>query len=165
MNTNNIATNSVANVSQDTINSIFVDILRGTREAGSEIYAAGKAGLVKAVDFAQEQAPLVVQEFLKWNFAHAAIHLTVAVIILITLIWCVRKCYKFATKQENIDDASCVPAWIGILILIVCIFGTGESIIPNVETMVKIKVAPRVYLIEYAVDKAQGVRNNIQRRY
>ena len=49
--------------------------------------------------------------------------------------------------------------------LIVCIFGTGESIIPNVETMVKIKVAPRVYLIEYAVDKAQGVRNNIQRRY
>lgn len=51
-------------MNQETINSVVIDILKGVKETGSEIYGVTKEGLIKAVDFAQEQVPLVIQEFL-----------------------------------------------------------------------------------------------------
>ncbi len=43
---------------------ILIDVLKGVKDAGSEMYATSKVGLAKAVDFAVEQAPIVVQELL-----------------------------------------------------------------------------------------------------
>lgn len=59
-------TNTITNIPQETINSVFIDMLKGANDASGEIYGAGKIGIVKAVDFVTEQAPLVVQEFLTW---------------------------------------------------------------------------------------------------
>ncbi len=35
---------------QETINTILIDVLKGVKETGSELYAAGKAGVAQAVD-------------------------------------------------------------------------------------------------------------------
>ncbi len=51
------------NIPQETINAVLIDILKGAKDASSEIYGASKTGIVKAVEFAQEQSPMVVQEF------------------------------------------------------------------------------------------------------
>lgn len=93
---NNSVTNSIP---QETINSVLVDILKGVKDTGREIYGASKTGIVKTVDFAQEQAPLVVQEFLTWKFAQATIWTVISVIGLIVLVLIPNKnCLTFWKK-------------------------------------------------------------------
>ena len=151
--------NSVTNnIPQETINSVLIDILKGAKDAGSEIYGASKTGIVKAVDFAQEQAPLVVQEFLQWKFAQGVIWATVAVIALVALGIVFYKCKKIFSENS---DGSEIGGVFGMMIsaLIFCVV-IGEGLLPNVEQMVKVKVAPRVYMIEWVSDQVQGNHNN-----
>ena len=96
------------NIPQETINNVLVNILRGAQDASSEIYGASKVGIIKAVDFASEQAPLVIQEFLAWKSAEAIFN-----------------------------------------IVFLSAFLIGKVLIKNTEQLIKIKVAPRVYVIEW----------------
>lgn len=152
--------NSVTNnIPQETINSVLIDILKGAKDAGSEIYGASKSGIVKAVDFAQEQAPMVVQEFLKRKFAQSVIWTIVGVISLVTLVVVFLKCKKLAKSNSDGD----IFGFFGMVIsTIVFLTVCGTGVIPNVEQMVKVKVAPRVYMIEWVSDQVQGknVHNN-----
>ena len=60
---------------QTTLNDVVIDILRGAKSAGSEIYAASKSAITQAVDFTMEQTPIVVKEFLHWKLAESVIDL------------------------------------------------------------------------------------------
>lgn len=135
------------NVPQETINSVLVDILKGAKDASSEIYGASKTGIVKAVDFAQEQAPLVVQEFLQWKFAQATIWTVVSVIGLVVLGYFTKKCFDWI---EDSGGASVMGVIFGGFFFALLVFA---ALIPNVEQMVKVKIAPRVYLIEWVSDQ------------
>ena len=139
------------NIPQETVNSILIEMLRGAKDASSEIYSASKVGIVKAVDFAQEQSPLVVQEFLAWRFSQAIIYLVAGVIALVLLGALVKKCFSKDWLRET-DGASVVGVIFGIGIFALVL---GKAIVPNVETIVKIKVAPRVYVIEWVADQVQ----------
>jgi hypothetical protein len=137
---------------QETINTILIDVLKGVKETGSELYAAGKAGVAQAVDFALQQAPLVVQEFLSWKMAEAifnCIFFSIVVIILLSLIvWAKKKIKKLHSCDEYIVLYS--------IIIIFCTMLTIGSTIPiknNIETIIKIKLAPRVYIIEYVTNR------------
>jgi hypothetical protein len=116
---------------QETVNSILIDVLKGVKDAGSEMYATSKVGLAKAVDFAMEQAPIVVQEFLSWKMGDAifnCIFYSIGVIILLgAIIW--------LKKKLGLAVASMIP------------------IKDNIETIIKIKLAPRVYILEYVTKK------------
>lgn len=137
---------------QETINTILIDVLKGVKETGSELYAAGKAGVAQAVDFALQQAPLIVQEFLSWKMGEAifnCIFFSIAIIILLSIIvWAKKK-----TKTLYFHD----DAMVGYSIIIIfCTFLTIGSTIPiknNIETIIKIKLAPRVYIIEYVTNR------------
>ena len=137
---------------QETINTILIDVLKGVKETGSELYAAGKAGVAQAVDFALQQAPLVVQEFLSWKMGEAifnCIFFSIAVIILLSIIiWAKKKINKLQSYDDDIVFYS--------MIITFCIVFTVGSTIPiknNIETIIKIKLAPRVYIIEYVTKK------------
>lgn len=137
---------------QETINTILIDVLKGVKETGSELYAAGKAGVAQAVDFALQQAPLVVQEFLSWKMGEAifnCIFFSIAVIILLSIIiWAKKKIKKLQSCDDDIVFYS--------MIITFCIVFTVGSTIPiktNIETIIKIKLAPRVYIIEYVTKK------------
>ena len=142
-------------MNQETINSVVIDILKGVKETGSEVYGATKEGLVKAVDFAQEQAPLVIQEFLSWKFYEALIELVcsfgvvglMGLFVYVILVW---------TKGFRYDgDKHMTRFFIFAVSLIIaaplCI--NFIHIRQPVKTMVQIKVAPRVYMIEYVADR------------
>jgi hypothetical protein len=151
--------NITNNISQETINNVLIDILKGAKDASSEIYGASKAGIVKAVDFAQEQAPMVVQEFLTWKFAQSVIWTVVGVIALVVLTVIFLKLKKLAV--ENANTGLDVLGFFGMVICIITFLCVcGGCVIPNVEQMVKVKVAPRVYIIEWVSDQVQGKHNH-----
>lgn len=145
-------TNSVINsIPQETINNVLVDILKGAKDAGHEIYGASKTGIVKAVDFAQEQAPLVVQEFLTWKFSQSVIYTIVALISIGVLGWIFTRARKWASEN---NDGSEIFGWFGMVGSLIAILSVVFStLIPNVEQMVKVKVAPRVFIIEWVSDQ------------
>jgi hypothetical protein len=151
---------TVASNAAPTINSVMIEILSGTKDAAKEIYGASKEAIHKSIDFVGEQAPDVIKQFLLWRFFRAgtwcAIWLAVASVLFLLSF----KLMKFQKKvaadgRKNSDDhaVSCVFKW--ILMLVACGFIIG-GVGSNSFEMVKIKVAPKVYIIEYVVGLIQG---------
>lgn len=148
---NNMITN---NIPQETVNSVLIDILKGVKDAGSEIYGASKTGIVKAVEFAQEQSPMVVQEFLMWKFAQSVIWVIVGVIALGVLSYLFKKCVDWFPESEGV---SIIPgSFFVLMIVLVC----WKTVVPNIEQMVKVKVAPRVFMIEWVSSQVTGKNLN-----
>jgi len=87
---------------QETINTILIDVLKGVKETGSELYAAGKAGVAQAVDFAFD---------------------------------------------------AIVPIFFGTVFTVIALIFLLRNIKNDIQTIAKIKLAPRVYIIEYVTKK------------
>ena len=139
------------NIPQETINAVLIDILKGAKDASSEIYGASKTGIVKAVEFAQEQSPMVVQEFLLWKFAQSVIWVIVGVIAIGVLGFLIKKCVsKLKNSKSDEDQIYVLPIIISVVLSVVICFA---NIVPNVEQIVKVKVAPRVFMIEWVSDQ------------
>ena len=136
---------------QETINTILIDVLKGVKETGSELYAAGKAGVAQAVDFALQQAPLVVQEFLSWKMSEAIINLIFFGVGTVILFFCLVFLLKKAKK--NIENDAIVPIFFGTLFTVITLIALLNNIKKDIQTVVKIKLAPRVYIIEYVTNK------------
>ena len=139
---------------QETINSILIDVLKGVKDAGSEMYATSKVGLAKAVDFAVEQAPIVVQEFLSWKMGEAIFNVALYTIAAIVL-FCITRFFFKKIKDTNINyPEEIVPLGLGFLFCsaVFCLI-IFHQLKPNIETIIKIKLAPRVYILEYVTKK------------
>jgi len=110
--------------------------------------------LVKdGTEFIKEQSPLVVQEFLKWNFMEGLITaILTGSIILSVIMFCVVSRKKFDGWIKATDGFVIVPIIPGFFIVCVLI---GAGFIPNVKKCLKIKYAPRVYLIEWAANQVK----------
>ena len=152
----NTTTNSAPAVGTETnLNQILVGMLSDARSAGKEIYGASKEALKKSVDFVFEQSPEIVRQFLTWKFMEASIKCVAMFLMLITIWFIAWFIYRKLKKYE--DDGF---EWMPILIVTILTIMTAplwySQIIDNGLTAVKIKVAPKVYLIEYVIDKAQG---------
>ena len=110
----------------------------------------------KAVDFAFEQAPLVVNELLRYKFIESIIYAASGLIGVLAGAWWLRKVYKNWSRWNENDDSGggavigCIGSAIAALIIgSVCL---GVVVVPRALEAVKIGVAPRVYLIEYTAD-------------
>lgn len=136
---------------QETINTILIDVLKGVKETGSELYAAGKAGVAQAVDFALQQAPLVVQEFLSWKMSEAIINLIFFGVGTVILLFCLGFLLKKAKKYIN--DEVIVPIFFGTVFTVIALIFLLRNIKNDIQTIAKIKLAPRVYIIEYVTKK------------
>ena len=139
------------------INEAVIDILRGVKSAGGEIYSASKTAITKSVDFTMEQAPLVVSEFLRWRMAERIIYSIVWLIPAALLIYFARRC-RIRSEAADVPDNDSHKTdkgdytgfkWlfriVGAIIIMIVLATNGM-------TITKITVAPRVYLLEYVVD-------------
>ena len=137
---------------QETINTILLDVLKGAKEVGSEIYSAGKAGLIQAVDFAMQQAPLVVQEFLSWKMSEAIINLiffgAAFVIAFCFFVFLIKKANKYIHSEAIVAIGL---GMVGTLVIMISLL--FNFIKPDIQTIIKLKLAPRVYIIEYVTGK------------
>ena len=66
---------------QATLNDVVIDILRGAKSAGSEFYQASKSAVVASVDFAKQQVPDVVEQFLKWKITEKVVYIVGWIIV------------------------------------------------------------------------------------
>jgi len=148
----NVANSETVKVAKTNLNTVMIDILSGVRDAGKEVYGASKEAIRSSVNFAQEQAPLVVKEFLMWHMARAIMYIVAWLLVAIA-------CYFTARwiRKNVIADNEFSEGWIPCIILRVValgviIFGIGNQAM----TVTKIAIAPKVYIIEYVVDTIQG---------
>ena len=147
------------------LNEVVIDILRGAKSAGSEIYAASKTAITKSVDFTLEQAPLVVKEFLHWRLAQSIIWIFIWATPAIALLYFSRR-FRLRSVATDVPDSDryhtdkddyTALKWIArvaALTMLLITIGINGMIIT------KIIVAPRVYLIEYVVDAIHDNSNH-----
>ena len=154
--TNQTALEQVTATAKQTVatnlNEVIVDILRGVKTAGGEVYTASKTAIIKSVDFTMEQAPFVVKEFVAWQIARSVVWICICVAIAILFLWVAKKLINHATDTQN-DNEDFIAGWI---IRICCILMIIISFGVNGMRITKVVVAPRVFLIEYVVDVIHG---------
>ena len=146
------------------LNDVVIDILRGAKSAGSEIYAASKSAITKSVDFTLEQTPLVVKEFLHWRLAQCIIWVLIFATPALALLYFSRR-FRLRSVAADVPATDRYRAtktdyvmlkWIARVVALVILLVTIGI---NSMTITKIIVAPRVYLIEYVVDAINGNSN------
>jgi hypothetical protein len=127
------------------MNTNLIQVIIQTIEESKQVLGEG-------FDFAKEQTPLVIQEFLRWKFWEhsllAAIYLAAALIAL----WVVLKYTK--TIAREMEELCLLP--LGGLLLIIA--GTSYGFFSQAFNAIQITIAPRVYLIEFAADVLKGAQ-------
>lgn len=114
--------------------------------AGVETLQSVLEFMKSGTGFVKEQAPLYVQELLQWGFYDNVISAIVGMILFAPLF-----IYSFFTWKANLKkshDTSDPYLLINILMLLICIPLFCAVIVPSIREAVKIKVAPRVYIVE-----------------
>jgi hypothetical protein len=106
-----------------------------------------ESAISKGVDVVLEQAPIIVKEYLEWNFFKAAVNAVLfCLLILIGLIFF----FLFISGKIVIDGFG--EYVIGFFCFVVAVILIALPLRESVMEMIKIKVAPRVYLIESTYD-------------
>lgn len=97
-------------------------------------------------EFVSEQAPLLVQEYLNWYFINNLFHAVICLVIAMILVRCVFKYYHLTYRLSDGDRA---PLQF-IIIAVTCLISGGLTIasISSVHLAIKVKIAPRVVLLE-----------------
>jgi hypothetical protein len=147
-------------VAQTNLNQVMIQILSGVSSAGGEIYDASKSAIKSSVDFVTEQAPDVVRQFITWKLAESITWACIWTFITLCFFYFANKC-RLMQKHGARDDAG--SGWstsftgafwkwafttIGLFVFILNVGSYARDI-------VKISVAPKVYIIEYVVDLAR----------
>lgn len=143
-------TNIVSLVSSNsTPQTIILDMLQGVKVASGEAYEASKASLGKAAALAYEQAPLLVQEFLTWKVIDNLFIISLMILAIVGL------CYlaKWIHNTPKITDGDPLAYVIGVIAPIIVSVLLFFLAVSHVKDICKIKMAPRVYLIEWASEQ------------
>jgi hypothetical protein len=132
-----------APILNDALENALANAINSAMEASGEIYGGVKAVTMKTIDFLSVQAPDVVHQFLVWKMWEALIPMIIWAVFVIAS-WVV---LAFITEKGS--ESREVSKVLGGL------FGIFSGIIvvgSNIMTVVKIWVAPKVYLLEYATE-------------
>jgi hypothetical protein len=100
--------------------------------------------IAKAVDKVQEEAPIVMKEFLAWRLFRASLFAAIAFAFIIGLVILSVTCFKWAKE----DDSLIFPALLCLVISVIPFL----VFIDHILQAVQIYIAPRVYLIEQAIN-------------
>lgn len=108
------------------------------------------SGIGKAIDFAAEQIPDVIHQLLMWKFVGSLILFSFSLILSIISFYLAYKLFegKKGTKFYDMEPFGIFPF----------LFGLGFSLIlfHNLD-WIKIWVAPKLYLLEYATELVKKV--------
>jgi hypothetical protein len=109
-----------------------------------ETYAQG------AGEFATEQAPLVAQEYLSWMFWSSLLTIAACALV-ITVCTCIMySAVRYIVRSKDSWDDH--PQALFLVFPIMFIFFSAVHAVDNIHVAVKVKVAPRVVLLEKVVE-------------
>jgi hypothetical protein len=100
-------------------------------------------------NWANAEVPLVIQEFLIWNFYSGLINI-VGILVFLGIVFSL--CIKF--KKNIIDSFKYVDPLSIVFSSIIpcCVIFSTVGLFCNVKDIIHIKVAPKVYLVEKAAE-------------
>jgi hypothetical protein len=126
----------------------LLDTIQKSSAVTGEIYDGAKKVTGNAIDFAVEQIPDVIHQLLMWKFVHS---LFLFCVFLSLLVFCIVFTYKLFTAKKGSGMEEAQPLVIFTIVgSLVSVAGLLASL-----TWIKIWVAPKLYLLEYAVDLAR----------
>ncbi len=118
-----------------------------------------KTAAADAGSFVAEQTPLFVKEFLTWHFYNACLSALMTLIPVFIFLWIFVAMRKWAKNFDNnkhselnSTDAK-ILSFIPIVLIIPCLVWWTA---PYVREAIKIKVAPRVYLVDWLSEAMTG---------
>jgi hypothetical protein len=127
------------------LEQILVDTIKGAGNLTSDIVEGTKVVGTKAIDFASEQIPEVIHQLLLWKFTTSLMAFCLGLSLFISTIIGVR----LVSKQKHWHSSD-RDFCIGLTILLGGVFST--IIMCANLTWLKIWIAPKLFLIEYAAE-------------
>lgn len=124
-------------------------------------YLEGIEQRLKSVeDFAIAETPLLIQEFLAWEFMkHLSISLICGVFVLaVFVIFCKLWSTDFHKGEKEDPVDSWVAKGVVSLVFILLAYGPLFQLCTSGKNVGKISIAPRVYVVEKAVDLLKGIK-------
>ena len=112
-------------------------------------------------DFAKEEIPPFINEFLTWRFIDMAIDAAWSVVYIVpALIFFIFYCKKtWAWSEKHMKESDGASIFIAIIPTVAAFINIIVAFpLDEIKTMVKIKAAPKVYLIEEAANIIQTIR-------
>lgn len=125
-----------------------------TDKALANILQKGLELAEKTGHFIVDQTTDVVQQFIYWRLCMHSIYVLVSGIVLYILYRWIKQVWKWGNEETDYDGGALMFA---LIILIISIAGAGIFFISNLLDVIKLIVAPKVYLIEYAVELVKNV--------
>lgn len=111
-------------------------------------------GLKTGADFTAEQAPLVVQEILAWEFIQYVVY---GLAFLVPIMILLAGIYKLSKYWNSSDENTAFPAIMFSLIFFIVSAGLFMGVIHNTMGALKVTYAPRLIIIEKATELAGNV--------
>lgn len=159
---------SAGTVAKERFLFAMVDFLDMSKEALREGGSMAKDGIKTGVKFAKEQVPIVLQEVIAIRRAETLTYFLITILVIVMLHYGGKKVCnsKLAQNRERITDGygaemGTVGGWTKAISIIVKWIGTGICIIAIVDharDWLLPWVAPRVYLIEYAMELIEKIK-------
>lgn len=109
------------------------------------LFEAAKQAGSDAASFIADQAPEVIEQMLAWEMAKSVSWLLVCLSLAILFLWCGRKLTKLGDDDYPPPAVPYVFAVVCTVIFVVCAMD-----------IIKIKIAPKVVILEIAADLARG---------
>jgi hypothetical protein len=107
----------------------------------------------KIGDFATTQIPPFINEYLTWKFTEALVTTSyvggLLTILFVTFCLYIKRLIKWAAEKADCSDGLSLVFPIALTVVTIGII-VGNFPIDEIKTMIQIKVAPKVYLIESA---------------
>lgn len=105
----------------------------------------------QGTDFIKDQAPLYVQELIKYHMALYFIYIVICLIILIVTLYMFFRGLKIL-KQNSMSDMGCAAMTIGGFGIVI----TTAFLIYNITCFTQVYFAPRVFILKYLLKLING---------
>lgn len=115
------------------------------------ILEAATATASSAKDFVLAELPDVAKQLLLWELWQAVVYLTVlGVLPIVALVFLWRWANKYRKKEDTSTEnkEACAGVTFGVTIVIAVV--SSIALVTNILTIVKVLVAPKLFLLEYA---------------
>lgn len=109
-----------------------------TKQALEQFVQKMLSGAEQAGEFAVEQAPLLVQEWLRWQVVDNAM----ALVVFAALAWAAWRFFRVARRWD--DEAAQVVGCVAAVAAV----AAGLAALESMFSLVKVLVAPRVVVLE-----------------
>lgn len=127
------------------LEQVLVDTIQKATAATGQLVDGAKQVTAESIDFALTQVPDLIHQLLLWKVADATVGIVAMTLLIAVFFKFLPKVVAFS-KEDRDPSALVAYSVFGGVILVI---GPAVSIFWNVSLILKIWLAPKIYLIEY----------------